>query len=50
MQDTIELARTLTQRYSQQKIYLLGESWGSILGVLAVQRAPELFHAYIGSG
>ena len=50
VQDTIELARTLTQRYSQQKIYLLGESWGSILGVLAVQRAPELFHAYIGSG
>jgi proline iminopeptidase len=29
---------------------LLGESWGSTLGVLAVQRSPELFHAFIGSG
>ena len=45
VEDTVELARTLAQRYGHQKIYLLGESWGSILGVLAVQRAPELFHA-----
>ena len=50
VEDTVELARTLAQRYGHQKIYLLGESWGSILGVLAVQRAPELFHAYLGSG
>lgn len=50
VEDTIELARTLAERYGQPKIYLLGESWGSILGVLAVQRAPELFHAYLGSG
>lgn len=48
--DTVELARWLTQRYGQQKVYLLGESWGSLLGIMAVQRAPELFHAYIGSG
>ncbi len=28
----------------------MGESWGSILGVLAVQRRPDLYHAWIGSG
>lgn len=48
--DTIELAGLLARRYRQEKVYLLGESWGSILGVLAVQKAPELFHAYLGSG
>ena len=28
----------------------MGESWGSILGVLAVQRRPDLYYAWIGSG
>jgi pimeloyl-ACP methyl ester carboxylesterase len=48
--DTIELATYLRQRFDEPKIYVLGESWGSILGVLAVQRQPELFYAFIGSG
>jgi proline iminopeptidase len=48
--DTIELSDYLRQRFGQQKIYLLGNSWGSILAVLAVERAPELYYAVIGSG
>ena len=48
--DTIELSQYLGQRFAEEKIYLLGESWGSTLGVLAVERRPDLFHAYIGSG
>jgi len=48
--DTIELSQYLRQRFAERKIYLLGESWGTTLGVLAVQRQPELFHAYIASG
>jgi proline iminopeptidase len=48
--DTIELTNYLRQRFDEQKIYLLGESWGSTLGVLAVQRQPELYYAWIGSG
>ena len=48
--DTIELTEYLRDRFGEEKIYLLGESWGSTLGVLAVQERPELFHAYIGSG
>lgn len=50
VRDTIELARWLAERYGQQKVYLLGESWGSLLGVLAAHQEPELFHAFIGSG
>ena len=48
--DTVELAQYLRQRFDERKIYVIGESWGSILGVLAVQRRPDLFHAFIGSG
>jgi pimeloyl-ACP methyl ester carboxylesterase len=48
--DTIALTDHLRDRFDEEKIYLLGESWGSTLGVLAAQERPELFHAYIGSG
>jgi len=48
--DTIALTDYLRGRFAEEKIYLLGESWGSTLGVLAVQERPDLFHAYIGSG
>jgi proline iminopeptidase len=48
--DTIELTEYLRARFGEEKIYLHGESWGSTLGVLAVQRRPDLYHALIGSG
>lgn len=48
--DTLELTEYLRDRFAEERIYLLGESWGSTLGVLAVQQRPDLFHAYIGSG
>jgi pimeloyl-ACP methyl ester carboxylesterase len=48
--DTIELTNYLRQRFDEEKIYLMGESWGSTLGVLAVQQHPDLFYAWIGSG
>jgi proline iminopeptidase len=50
VQDTIELTSYLADRFDQQKIYLMGSSWGTTLGVLAVQRRPDLFHAWIGTG
>jgi pimeloyl-ACP methyl ester carboxylesterase len=47
--DTIELTNYLRQRFDEEKIYLMGESWGTTLGVLAVQQRPDLYHAWIGS-
>lgn len=47
--DAHELTEILRERFSQDKIYVLGESWGTILGTWLVQRYPELFHAYISS-
>jgi pimeloyl-ACP methyl ester carboxylesterase len=48
--DTIELATYLRDRFGRQKIHLVGNSWGTTLGVLAVQRRPDLFAAYVGTG
>jgi pimeloyl-ACP methyl ester carboxylesterase len=50
VRDTIEVTDYLRHRFDEQKIYLVGNSWGTIPGVLAVQQRPELFHAYVGTG
>jgi proline iminopeptidase len=48
--DTIQLSEYLRNRFHQSKIYLFGNSWGSTLGVLAAQRRPDLYAAFIGAG
>jgi proline iminopeptidase len=48
--DTIQVTNYLRDRFGQDKIYLLGQSYGTILGVRAVQQHPELFTAFIGTG
>jgi proline iminopeptidase len=48
--DTLDVTHYLRARFAQDKIYLVGQSWGSLLGVLVVQRQPELFHAFVGAG
>ena len=48
--DTIAVTNYLRDRFDQDKIYLLGQSWGSTLGVLAAQQAPDRYAALIGTG
>ena len=48
--DTHELTEYLRKRFGEEKVYLLGESYGTILGVFAVQKRPDLYYAWIGSG
>jgi pimeloyl-ACP methyl ester carboxylesterase len=46
--DTRELTDLLLKRFNAQKLLLVGHSWGSLVGTLAVARDPDKFFAYIG--
>jgi pimeloyl-ACP methyl ester carboxylesterase len=46
--DTAEVANYLRERFGQDKIYLMGHSWGTFIGIQAAAANPGLYHAYIG--
>jgi pimeloyl-ACP methyl ester carboxylesterase len=48
IEDTKTLSRYLCRRFACEKIYLMGHSGGSFIGLQAAAEAPELYHAYIG--
>lgn len=50
IEDGKALTDYLLERFSQEKIYLVGESWGSALGIFLVEKYPQLYHAFIGTG
>jgi pimeloyl-ACP methyl ester carboxylesterase/flagellar biosynthesis protein FliQ len=50
IKDGYALTEYLKKRFSQEKIYLLGESWGSALGIFLVDMFPDSYHALIGTG
>ena len=50
IEDTKELSELLAKRFNKEKIYIMGHSWGSMLGLLTVQKYPQYFHAYLGIG
>jgi len=48
--DAAQLVRYLRTRFHTRKIFLLGHSWGTVLGVELAERHPNWFYAYIGVG
>lgn len=45
--DTYEVIKLLLKKFNQKKLYLVGESWGTVLGFKMAEKHPELLNAYI---
>ena len=48
--DAIEVVDHLRTRFDQDKIFVIGKSWGSQLGTLLAKRRPDLLYAFISIG
>ena len=48
--DALELIGWLTGRFAQNKVYLLGHSWGSLVGATLASEHPEKLHAFVSVG
>lgn len=44
--DAVKLSQYLANRFKQPRIYLMGHSYGTFLGILTAQQHPELFEAF----
>jgi proline iminopeptidase len=49
-QDTVEVANYLRHRFAKDKIFVVGHSWGSVLGLWLAHEHPELIYAFVGTG
>ncbi len=50
VEDAGEVSRYLIKKFQREKIYLLGHSWGTMLGSYTIKKYPELFNAFIAVG
>lgn len=50
IEDGIALTECLREEFGEKKIYLMGESWGSALGIFLINERPEYYAGFIGTG
>ncbi len=50
VEDAEALIRNLLLKFGQSQLFLVGHSWGSIIGFKIAQKVPALLAAYIGIG
>ena len=48
--DAYELTLHLINKFNTEKIYIMGHSWGALLGLKLVFKYPDLYSAYFGIG
>lgn len=48
--DAAELVEYLCKKFGKEKIFIIGGSWGSLLGTMLAYRYPEHIAAYVGFG
>jgi len=46
--DVLGVTNYLRSRFGKEKIYLMGHSGGTFIGIQAAEQYPELYYAYIG--
>ena len=49
-EDAVEVTRYALKRLGRRKLVLVGHSFGAILGLMVVRRAPHLYYAFVGTG
>jgi pimeloyl-ACP methyl ester carboxylesterase len=49
-EDAVEVVEYALEQLKRPKLVLVGHSWGAVLGFSAVQRRPDLFYAFVGTG
>jgi len=49
-QDALDVVNYLRRRFKREKIFVLGPSWGSVLGLWLAHEHPDLIYAYVGVG
>ncbi|WP_428240832.1 alpha/beta fold hydrolase [Gynuella sp.] len=50
VEDGEEVVSYLRREYEKEKIFVLGHSWGTLIGLETAIRHPNWLHAYIGMG
>jgi pimeloyl-ACP methyl ester carboxylesterase len=45
--DVVEVTKYLSERFEQDKVYLMGHSFGTYIGLKTASQYPQLYHAYI---
>ena len=50
IEDGIALTEYLQKKFDKEQIYLMGESWGSALGIFLINEKPEYYAGFIGTG
>jgi pimeloyl-ACP methyl ester carboxylesterase len=48
--DAIEVVEHVRKRYHKDKVILMAHSWGTVIGMAAALKRPDLFQAYVGIG
>ena len=48
--DAVEITEYVRKKFNVEKVHLWAQSWGSIVGVLAASRRPDLYFTYVGVG
>lgn len=48
--DVLAVTDYLRERFDRDRVLLVGQSWGSLLGVLAVTAMPDVYSGFVGVG